>query len=422
METLTKQSVSDKLIELVEKNSSTLKSDLYSDFRKEGLAALKSIGLPGRKHEEYKYANPEKLFRSELRILNSIDNYNLDSVLKNYKSVFPSAEFIVLNNGFLDKSRSTKQVEDLNNTEALKLLGKMALVNQDVFVALNSSLFTDIAFIKANKNQALTKPFVIVNVISEESLLVNPRILIHAEQGSFLNVIELTVNLNKSATSVCNILTEVKVETNARVNYYKLQHAGVNDQTVSTLQVSQDNDSYFDTNNVTLSGSWIRNNLNIVLNGTNCETHLNGLFITNHQLLVDNHTLVDHQMPHCNSNQLYKGILRDKSTGVFNGKIYVRRDAQKTNAYQSSKNMLLSDDATINTKPQLEIYADDVRCSHGSSTGKIDTNALFYLKTRGIGEENAKQLLMFAFANDVVNTIRIEEYRAYVEQLLEEVL
>jgi Fe-S cluster assembly protein SufD len=422
MEALTKQSISDILIQKIEKTTLTIKSDLYSDFRKEALVSLKSIGLPGRKHEEYKYANPEKLFRSDLKILNNTNHQSVEPILLKYRSIFPLAEFVVLNNGFLDKKHSTNQVSDLNNSEAFKLLGKMALLNQDFFVALNSSLFSDGVFIKAEKNKEKIKPFVIINLISENSVLVNPRILIHAEQGSVLNVIEISVNLSNETTSVCNILTEVKVETNACLNYYKLQHAGDNDQTVSTLQVSQDKDSYFDTNAVTLSGSSIRNNLNIVLNGTNCETHLNGLFITNNQLLVDNHTLVDHQMPHCNSNQLYKGILKDKSTGVFNGKIYVRRDAQKTNAYQSSKNMLLSDDATINTKPQLEIFADDVRCSHGSSTGKIDSNALFYLKTRGIGEDNAKQLLMFAFANDVVSTIRMEEYRAYIEQLLEEVL
>ena len=142
------------------------------------------------------------------------------------------------------------------------------------------------------------------------------------------------------------------------------------------------------------------------------------MFITKGNEFVDNHTAVRHNKPNCQSNQLYKGILDEKSTGIFNGKIFVERDAQKTNAYQSSKNILLSDDATINTKPELEIYADDVKCSHGSSTGKVDEDALFYLRTRGLSEDNARRLLLSAFANDVLNTIRIESLRNYLEELV----
>lgn len=423
METVSKQSIAEVMIDKVQKWTSANPTDVYSAYRNLAFKKLNEIGFPTRKSEEYKYANPEKLFRTEFdQISSQQENESIKNLIKKYAQIFTNAEFVVLRNGLLDKENSSKLVADILNTEAQRLLGRISSLEQDFFVCLNSSLFKDGVFIRAEKNTTIEKPFVVLNILDAENVLVNPRILIHAEQGSTINVIEISINLTKGNLSVCNLLTEVKVERNARANYYKLQHAGNTDQTISTLQVSQDKDSYFDTNTITLSGSWIRNNLTIVLNGTSCETHLNGLFITHHQQLVDNHTLVDHQMPHCNSNQLYKGVLKDKSTGVFNGKIFVRRDAQKTNAYQSSKNMLLSDDATINTKPQLEIYADDVRCSHGSSTGKIDNNALFYLKARGIGEESAKQLLMFAFANDVLNTIRIEEYRAYVESLLEEVL
>ncbi|MBK7309650.1 MAG: SufD family Fe-S cluster assembly protein [Sphingobacteriaceae bacterium] len=142
---------------------------------------------------------------------------------------------------------------------------------------------------------------------------------------------------------------------------------------------------------------------------------MNGLFLQKGTQLVDNHTLMDHQVPNCETNELYKGVIKGKSTGVFNGKIYVRKDAQKTNAYQSSKNILLSDDATINTKPQLEIYANDVKCSHGTSTGKVDENALFYLKARGIGDESARKLLLAAFANEVVDKIQIESLRKHLE-------
>jgi Fe-S cluster assembly protein SufD len=189
---------------------------------------------------------------------------------------------------------------------------------------------------------------------------------------------------------------------------------------INATQVLQEQNSYFDTNTITIGSAWLRNNLNIKLNGLHCETHLNGLQILSGQQHVDNHTLVDHQMPHCNSNQLYKGILKDKGTGVFNGKIFVRRDAQKTNAYQSSKNMLMSDDAAMNTKPQLEIYADDVKCSHGSSTGQIDKNALFYLRSRALSEDKARTLLLHAFAIEVIQKINIPSYRSYIENIIEQ--
>jgi Fe-S cluster assembly protein SufD len=156
----------------------------------------------------------------------------------------------------------------------------------------------------------------------------------------------------------------------------------------------------------------------VVLAGENSEAHLNGLFMTGNTQMVDNHTLMDHQVPNCESNELYKGVINDKSTGVFNGKIFVRKDAQKTNAYQSSKNILLSDDGTINTKPQLEIYADDVKCSHGTSTGKIDESAMFYLNARGIGKEAAKKILLNAFAGEVIDKIEIDSVKEYVEKRL----
>ena len=165
-----------------------------------------------------------------------------------------------------------------------------------------------------------------------------------------------------------------------------------------------------------MSGSLVRNNLNIVLDGEHIETHLNGLYLTNGNQVVDTHTVVDHRKPNCNSNELYKGIIEGKSSATFNGKIFVRKDAQKTNAFQSNKNILLSDDGTINTKPQLEIYADDVKCSHGTSTGKLDADKIFYLRARGLSEASAKKLLMHAFASEVVNTIKIEALREYVEE------
>ncbi|MGB4853919.1 MAG: SufD family Fe-S cluster assembly protein, partial [Ignavibacteria bacterium] len=170
---------------------------------------------------------------------------------------------------------------------------------------------------------------------------------------------------------------------------------------------------------ISWGGAITRNDLNSVFDGTNTECHFYGLYLLNGRQHVDNHTLADHKMPHCYSNELYKGIIDGNATGVFNGKIMVREDAQKTNAYQSNNNILLSDDATIYSKPQLEIFADDVKCSHGATTGQLNPDEMFYLQSRGIGKENARTLLLYAYASDVIDSIKIDELREMVVQKLE---
>jgi Fe-S cluster assembly protein SufD len=187
---------------------------------------------------------------------------------------------------------------------------------------------------------------------------------------------------------------------------------------VATTQVSQQTKSVYHNSTITLSGALVRNNLNVSLDGEYCELFMNGLYMLNGTTHVDNHTVADHRLPNSQSHELYKGILDEKSSGVFNGKIFVRQDAQKTNAYQSNKNILLSDTATMNTKPQLEIWADDVKCSHGTTTGALDEEPLFYLMARGISRQKAKSLLMYAFADDVLNKIKIEAVRALTEKII----
>ncbi|MBK6522833.1 MAG: SufD family Fe-S cluster assembly protein [Sphingobacteriaceae bacterium] len=190
----------------------------------------------------------------------------------------------------------------------------------------------------------------------------------HLQTNSEVTICERFANLGNKAFS--NFVSEKLIEQNAKLNSYSIQEEGAASFSVNTNQVNLDRYSIYDNTTITLSGQLVRNNHNVSITGENSQSHLNGLFLKEGTQLVDNHTLMDHQVPNCESNELYKGVINEKSTGVFNGKIFVRKDAQKTNAYQSSKNILLSDDATINTKPQLEIYANDVKCSHGTSTGK----------------------------------------------------
>jgi Fe-S cluster assembly protein SufD len=207
---------------------------------------------------------------------------------------------------------------------------------------------------------------------------------------------------------------EVVVDRDARLEYYKIQRD--KESQVSTTHIRHIAKSYSNTVTISLDGGIVRNNLNIVLDAEYCESHLYGLYYQKNTSHIDNHTVVDNAKPNCFSNQLYKGILDDTATGVFNGKIFVRQDAQKTNAYQSNKNILLSDSATVNTKPQLEIFADDVKCSHGCTVGRLDEEGLFYLQSRGITEKNAKSLLLHAFASDILENIQLPQIREYVDQ------
>ncbi len=211
--------------------------------------------------------------------------------------------------------------------------------------------------------------------------------------------------------SFTNSVTEIYCAPNSSLERYKIQNDGEKAYHIGTTQVMQEKDSRFSDTTISWGGAITRNNLNSVFNGPNTECHFYGLYLLSGKQHVDNHTLADHAMPHCYSNELYKGIIDDKATGVFNGKIMVREDAQKTNAYQSNGNILLSEDATIYSKPQLEIFADDVKCSHGATTGQLNKEEMFYLQSRGIGKEEARILLLNAFAGDVIYTIKIEPLR-----------
>ncbi|MBI2270339.1 MAG: Fe-S cluster assembly protein SufD [Bacteroidetes bacterium] len=425
----------DKLAVAFEKQRPQLPGNAaLQDIRQKAINAFLDRGIPNRKSEEYKYSNPEKLFKADYLILTAARNTTLtaDSV-KQFEIGGISDNHIVLLNGFYSKQLSSVTklpkgviVTDLagaflNHPDLIEdHFSKYADVNTDSFIALNTSFASDGLFIYVPDKVVMEHPLHIINIVFvKEAALIQPRNLFIVGKNAEVKIVESFNTHQLNVKTTVNAVTEVNVAENAKVQYYKLQNNCENIYLVNTTQVHQQARSHFDTNTVTLNGEWVRNNLNIVADAENCETHLNGLFITRDNQHVDNHTLVDHQKPNCESIQLYKGILDNKSTGVFNGKIYVRRDAQKINAYQSSKNILLSDDATINTKPQLEIYANDVKCSHGSSTGHLNEDALFYLRSRGLGTESARRMLLYAFAADAINTIRIEPLRVYVDALIE---
>ncbi len=386
------------------------------------LLYLENKGIPTNKHEDYKYCNLDAVLKKEfknlsqqLNTVSSINEFKLEDTLT-----------LVVVNGNYSESLSDKiilkglHINAFTNLDesGKNIISSQANVENDAFIALNTAFSGQGFHLKVEKNSQLQIPIHVIYVSSsDEQALTNPRNIIEVCENSEATIIEHQVTLGKGKTFT-NFLSEKLVRENGKLTSFTIQDEKENGFSVNTNQVKIGRNSKYDNTTVILSGQLVRNNHNIIIAGENGEAHLNGLFVISGTQLVDNHTLMDHQVPNCESNELYKGIINDKSTGVFNGKIFVQRDAQKTNAYQSSKNILLSDDATINTKPELEIYADDVKCSHGTSTGKIDESAMFYLNARGIGKETAKRILLNAFAKEVIDKIEIDSLKLLVENKL----
>ncbi len=386
------------------------------------LLYLENKGIPTSKHEDYKYCNLDAVFKKEFKTLTQQLN-NVTSV--NEFKLADTLTLVVVNGNYSEALSDKIILKGLHinaftnlDQNGKTILASQANVENDAFIALNTAFSGQGFHLKVEKNIQLQIPIHILYVSSsEEQALTNPRNIIEVCENAEATIIEHQVKIGKGKTFT-NFLSEKLVKDNAKLNSYTIQDEDENGYSVNTNQVKINGNSTYDNTTVILSGQLVRNNHNIVISGENAAAHLNGLFVTSGSQLVDNHTLMDHQVPNCQSNELYKGIINDKSTGVFNGKIFVRRDAQKTNAYQSSKNILLSDDAIINTKPELEIYADDVKCSHGTSTGKIDDAAMFYLNARGIGKETAKRILLNAFAKEVIDKIEIESLKLLIEKKL----
>jgi Fe-S cluster assembly protein SufD len=283
---------------------------------------------------------------------------------------------------------------------------------------LNTALATEGFVIHLTKNELVERPVVIYQLSTgmQERGWNNVRNLIVAEEGSKLTVIEKYIS---ERPVFDNVVTEIVVGANADVAHYKLQTRYGDAWQVGTTRVEQSRDSRYYNATISWSGALVRNNLQAKHVGQNCETHYFGLYMLDRDNLIDNHTLMDHAEPNCFSHELYKGIVGADGKAVFNGKVLVRPDAQKTNAYQSNANILLTDTGTVNAKPELEIFADDVKCSHGATVGQLDQNELFYLKTRGISEEKARTILLTAFAGEVVEAVRIDALR---EDLLDQLM
>jgi Fe-S cluster assembly protein SufD len=407
---------------------------ILGNIRKEGFKIFNKNGVPTTRSEEWKFTSINSIFKKEYNVteeatisINEIDSMRLPG--------FKNADELVFINGRYSENFSTIRssqaaviimpLEDALKSEyknlILQHLDKSSLVIKDGIQALNTSFINESVFMYVKKNMVLENPVYVYHLSDARNnhRLSQPRSLIYIDQSAKLQLAESYATIG-SMDSLTNEVMEIVVNDNAIIEYYKVQNDATNASQVTTTHIRQIGKSYAHAVTISLNGGLIRNNTNIIMEAEGNEAHLYGLYLLKGNTHVDNHTLVDNTKPNCFSNELYKGILDDSSSGVFSGKIFVRPDAQKTNAYQSNKNILLSGNATINTKPQLEIFADDVKCSHGCTIGQLDEEALFYLRTRGISKEHAQSMLLSAFAEDIVMQIKHEPLRVFVEKLITE--
>lgn len=398
--------------------------------RKGAAEVVAATAFPTNKHEEWKYSNTSPIL--ELDLYPASAESTVTAAQINPFLFSKTANVLVFVNGIFSENLSKineaapvflGSLSEAKNTHAgliEKHLSAYAKVEGEVFTALNTAYSSDGAFIYVPAKAIVKEPvqLLFINQAGERAVIAQPRVLVVAENHSQVSIVESYHSLSQSAHAFTNAVTEVVLEENAVVEHYKIQSESNHSYHIGTTQVHQQKSSIFNSFVITLNGLFVRNNLTTVLDAQGIESHLFGLYLPQEKQHVDNHTLVDHQKPHCNSNEIYKGIIDGHGSGVFNGKIFVRKDAQKTNAFQSNKNILLSDFAKMDSKPQLEIFADDVKCSHGSTTGQFDDEAMFYMRSRGIGEDKAKNLLMFAFASEIIEAVKHAELKEYLYKLL----
>lgn len=403
-------------------NSKKAASNELNSFQNSSFEKFQALGLPHRKSEAYKYTQIARILDKNFTGASVVKSTNWSSEeIKNSFYTVEDANHLVFVNGSWSKELSVIKSDsgklEIKEIGASDLLGKVSNSEQDAFAQLNGANFSSGLFLKATKNSENIPTFIYHFLDAEETTISFPRILIDAELGSNTNIYEKTFVKGDAPTLVVGML-ESKVSANAEVRFSKLQQYPKNVFAVEAIYGSQDKDSRFYTNTYSFSGAVIRNNIVIDIDGENCEGHMNGLYLLSGDTHVDNNTSVDHKKPNSFSNELYKGVLDENSRGVFNGKIYVRPDAQKTNAFQSNNNIILSDSATVNTKPQLEIWADDVKCSHGCTTGQLDEDAIFYLRARGISKSRAKALMLNAFAVETLEEVKEDLVKEEIENII----
>lgn len=400
------------------------------DMRSKAIKIFEDNGFPSKKEEAWKYTSLNSLLKQDYSIYSNKERHvELQNVRKyflheidTYKIVFVDGVYnsflsetthdsldVCLMSSALNKSKYKPIIESYFNKVA----------KSDSLTALNTAFTKEGAYIHIPAHKEVEKPIEIINFSTgnEAAMFLQPRNLIVVGENAHVQIIERHQSLSSNEV-LTNSVTEIFAEKRAYVDYYKIQNDVETASLIDNTYISQQRDTICRVHTFAFGGNLVRNNLNYFQNGEHCDSTLKGITILEGKQHVDHNTLVHHIAPNCESHQDYKGLFAESSTGVFNGKIIVEKDAQKTDAFQQNNNILIDDKATINAKPQLEIFADDVKCSHGCTIGQFDEDALFYLRSRGIGLKEARALLMYAFANTVLESVKIPELKVRINKLI----
>lgn len=404
-------------------------SSQVADLRTQGFSRFSALGFPTTKLERWRFTNVAAIASSDFRLgeaeeveSSAVASYELEGVV-GPQLVFVNGRF----NAALSRTDDLPPGVEIGSlAEALTSkpetvlghLGSLAPFNSQPFTALNTAFLHDGAVVHVSDHAIIEMPVHLLFLTTDTPDQMNhPRVLVIAGENSQVRVVESYVGLG-NARYFTNAVTEVVVRDSAIVDHYKLTRDSAAAYHVGSTHVRLGRSSSFSSHSITLGGELVCNDVDAELMGEGGECTLNGLYLVDARRLVDNHTTIRHMNPHCASHELYKGILNDKARGVFNGKIIVAIDAQKTDAKQTNKALLLSEDAQINTKPELEIFADDVKCTHGATVGQLDEDALFYLRSRGLELDQARSVLIHAFASDLLQRITIDSIRLQLDAIL----
>jgi len=418
--------------EQFEKNRAGKGPSWVSQLRKAAISCFADLGFPTTRHEEWKYTNVAPLVKVRFQpAAYELDGLTAERLARTTFREETCAQLVFVNGYYSQELSFLRSLPDGVQAGSLAAavqadprwvepyLAQYADYQDHAFVALNTAFMEDGAFVYIPQGLILAAPIhlLFLTTTHGKPTVSYPRNLIVVGNDSQATIVESYVGLENQVYWT-NAVTELRVGENAVIEHAKLQLESKEAFHLATLQVQQDRSSNFSSHSVALGGTLVRNEVNTVLEGEGGECTLNGLYLATGQQHVDNHTRIDHVQAHCTSRELYKGVLDGRSRGVFNGKIYVHKAAQKTDAKQTNKNLLLSADALIDSKPRLEIFNNDVKCTHGSTIGWLDQEAIFYLRSRGIGLQAARSLLTYAFASEMINRIPVEPIRARLEELL----
>ena len=407
-----------------------ISSGHIKNLRESAIDNFSKLGFPTLRDEDWRFTNLAPISKSKFKIsengsgdispgdvekflFKKLDSYNLVFVNGKYRSDLSKLENIQ------DKVliSSLSEAASKNGDIVSKYFGKFLNIDTEAFNALNTAFFQDGVFVYAPKSTVLDKPIHAIYISnSEEQNVLNPRNLIIIEDNCELKIIEHYVSLLDSVY-LSNVISEIYIGENSTLEHYMLEFESKNSFNISTLRAEQKRNSNLNSHSVLLGGAIVRNNVHPVLSGEGCNSLINGLYMSRGNQHMDNFMKVEHVSAHCDSRQFYNGVLDDRSKGVFHGRIIVHEGAEKTDAKQTNRNLLLSDTAQIDTKPQLEIYNDDVKCTHGATIGQMDENAIFYLQSRGIPKKEAQAIMLKGFTGESFSNMSIEPVRTYLEKV-----